>query len=110
MDRSGAKSVEAKSAQLDRSGVVALGSDHSVLLHSSAVQVVAEEARVSRSRVAWLSAERATIEDSRIGIFNGTADGEVHALLTARSAAMLGAALGLVVVVLSVLLRGLRRA
>jgi hypothetical protein len=109
MERSGAKSVEAKSAQLDRSGVVALGSDHSVLLHSSAVQVVAEEARVSRSRVVWLSAERATIEDSRMVIFNGTADGDVHTLFTARSAATFGAALGLVVVVLSVLLRGLRR-
>ncbi|HUG14469.1 MAG TPA: hypothetical protein VMM78_05550 [Thermomicrobiales bacterium] len=104
MDRSGAKSIETKSAQLDHSGVVALGSDNAVLLRSSAVQVVAEEARLSRSSAVFVMAERATLEDSRVLVFAGQADGDVHTVLTARGAAVMGAAAGLVVTLLLVLL------
>src|SRR4029453_4334921 len=101
MERSGARIIDTKSAQLDRSGVVALGSDHTVLLNSSAVQVVAEEARMTRSRAIWVSAGQATIQDSPMLIFNGTAEGDVRPAFTARSAAFFGGALGLVVVLLN---------
>ena len=109
MERSGAKTLDAKSAQLDRSGVVALGSEHTVLLHSSAVQVVAEEARLTHSRAVFLQTERATLTDSRVGVFMGTAEGDVRATFTARTAAIFGAALGAVFALLTVVLtRGQR--
>jgi hypothetical protein len=104
MERSGAKALDAKSAQLDRSGVVALGSEHTVLLHSSAVQVVAEEARLTHSRAVFLQTERATLTDSRVGVFMGTAEGDVRATFTAQTAAIFGAALGAVFALLTVVL------
>jgi hypothetical protein len=106
MERSGAKSIETKSAQMDHSGVVALGSDSAVLLRSSAVQVVAEEVRLSRSSAVFVMAERATLEDSRVVIFAGQADGDVQAVMTTRSAAVFGAAAGLVLTFMLVLLGG----
>lgn len=104
MERSGAKSIETKSAQLDRSGVVALGSDTTVLLRSSAVQVAAEDVRLSHSSAVFVSAERATLDDSRVVIFAGRAEGDIRAVLTARSAAIFGAAAGLVLTLMLVLL------
>lgn len=104
MERSGAKSIETKSAQLDRSGVVALGSDNAVLLRSSAVQVVAEEVRMSHSSAVFVMSERATLEDSRVVIFAGQADGDVQAVMTTRSAAIFGAAAGLVLTLMMVIL------
>lgn len=106
MSRSGAKTIDTKSAQLDHSGVVALGSDHTVLLNSSAVQVVAEEARVTRSKVFWLSTQRASVDGSRMFVFSGSAEGDVRTVFTPRTAVLCGAAFGLVVVLLNVLLRG----
>jgi hypothetical protein len=110
MERSGAKTLDAKSAQLDRSGVVALGSEHTVLLHSSAVQVVAEEARLTHSRAVFLQTERATLTDSRVGVFMGTAEGDVRATFTAQTAAIFGAALGAVFALLTIMLTRGRRA
>jgi hypothetical protein len=110
MERSGAKALDAKSAQLDRSGVVALGSEHTVLLHSSAVQVVAEEARLTHSSAVFLQTERATLTDSRVGVFMGTAEGDVRATFTAQSAAIFGAALGAVFALLTIVLTRGRRA
>ena len=104
MDRSGAKSLDTKSAQLERSGVVALGSEHTVLLHSSAVQVVAEEARLTHSRAVFLQTERATLTDSRVGVFMGTADGDVRATFTTHTAAIFGAVAGAVFALLTVVL------
>jgi hypothetical protein len=110
MDRSGARSIEAKSAQLDRSGVVALGSEHTVLLHSSAVQVVAEEARLSRSAVGFLFSDKVELtDDSRVFFFAGSANGDVRALFTPRSAAAFGAVVGLVVTCFLLLARLLAR-
>jgi 3D (Asp-Asp-Asp) domain-containing protein len=105
LDRSGAKTIDTKSAQLDRSGVVALGSDNAVLLHSSAVQVVADEVRMSKSMAFVVSSGNATIEDSRVLIFAGQANGDVQALMTSRSAAILGGAAGLVLSLMLILLR-----
>lgn len=104
MTRSGAKSLETKSAQLDNSGVIALGSDHTVLLKSSAIQVLADEVRLSHSQAVFLSAEHATLEDSRVLVFAGHTDGDVYPVLTARGAAILGAAAGLVLTFMLVLL------
>jgi hypothetical protein len=105
MEQSGAKSIEAKSAQLDKSGAVALGADQAVLLHSSAVQVVAEEARLTDSAVLLLSAQNATLTDSRVVVFAGSADGDVNAVLTPLSAAIAGGVFGLVVALVTILLR-----
>jgi hypothetical protein len=110
MDRSGAKTLDAKSAQLERSGVVALGSEHTVLLHSSAVQVVAEDARLTHSSAIFLQTERATLTNSRVGVFMGTAEGEVRAAFTTQSAAVFGAAVGAVFALLTLLLTRGRRA
>jgi hypothetical protein len=105
MERSGARSIDAKSAQLDRSGVVALGADHTVLLRSGAVQIVAEEARLNRSQALFLSTERAEIENSRIVFFAGTTEGDIRPMLTPQTAAIAGAAAGLVLLLLGGLLR-----
>lgn len=105
MEQSGAKSIEAKSVQMDQSGVVALGSDNTVLMQSSAIQVVAEEARLSKSSALIVSARQARIEDSRVFLFAGTADGEVNTALTPLTAAIFGAAFGLVLALASVILR-----
>lgn len=105
MEQSGAKSIDAKSVQMDQSGVVALGSDNTVLMQSSAVQVVADEARLSKSSALIVSARQARIEDSSVFLFAGTADGEVKPVLTPLTAAIFGAAAGLVLALVSVLLR-----
>jgi hypothetical protein len=65
---------------------------------------VAEEVRLSHSRAIFVSSERAALENSRIVIFAGTADGDVQAVMTARSAAIAGAAAGFVLTLLLVLL------
>jgi hypothetical protein len=109
MERSGAKSIDAKSAQLDRSGVVALGSEHTVLLHSSAVQVVAEEARLTHSAAVFLQTERATLTDSRVGVFMGTAEGDVRTTFTTQTAAVFGAAVGAVFALLTLVLSRSRK-
>ena len=105
MEQSGAKSIDAKSAQLDQSGVVALGSDHTVLMQSSAVQVVADEAHLSKSSALFVSARQARIEDSNVFMFAGTADGEVKPVFTPATAAALGAAFALVLVLVSTIVR-----
>jgi hypothetical protein len=107
MEQSGAKTMEAKSAQLDQSGVVALGSDHAVLMQSSAVQVVAEDVKLSKSSALFVSAKQAHIEDSSIVLFAGTADGDVKAIFTPTTAAVLGAAFGLIFALTSLFIRAL---
>lgn len=104
MNRSGARSLDTKSAQLDHSGVMALGSDSTVLLQSSALHVVADQVRMSHSSAVFLSAEHATLADSKVVIFAGSTDGDVQAVLTARGAAIFGAAAGLVLALMLVLL------
>lgn len=106
MDRSGTRSIEAKSVQMDQSGVVAMSTEQAVLLKSSAVQVVAEKARLSKSSAVFVSSGEATIEDSRIGIFSGTATGDVQPLITGRTAAILIGALAATLVLLLALARG----
>lgn len=107
MEQSGAKSIEAKSAQLDQSGVVALGADHVAMLQSSAVQIVTEEIRLSKSTAAYINARQAQVEDSRILLFTGSASGEVHTAFTPVTAAIAGAAFGLVLALVTVFLRAL---
>ena len=103
MERSGAKTLETKSAQLDQSGVLALSSDHTVLMQSSAVQVVAEEVRLSKSSAVFVNARQAHIEQSRIVFFSGTAAGDVKTIFTPTTAAILGAAFGLVLAIASII-------
>lgn len=105
LERSGAKTLNTKSAQLDRSGVVAMSSDNAVLMQSSAIQIVADEVRLSKSSAVFVNAEKATIENSRIVLFAGNTDGDVHAILTPRNAAILGGAFAIVLTLLSLLLR-----
>jgi hypothetical protein len=109
MEQSGARTIDAKSVQMDQSGVVALSSDNTVLMKSSAVQVVAEEARLSHSSAIFLSSGNATLENSRVAVFAGTANGDVHAVLTARSAAIAGGVFAVVLVLLLALLRSRSR-
>jgi hypothetical protein len=106
MERSGTRSIEAKSVQMDQSGAVAMSTEQAVLLQSSAVQVVAEKARLSKSAALFVSSNEATIEDSRIGIFSGTATGDVQPLITGRVAAILIGALVATLVLLIALTRG----
>lgn len=109
MNNSGARSVDARSAQIDRSGILGVRSEKAVLYHSTAVGVVTEEARIVRGNVFALKANQATIEgDVRIAIYAGP-PGAVTALLDARSAAVFGAALGVVLVTLGAILRRLAR-
>jgi hypothetical protein len=74
------------------------------------VQVVAEEARLSRSAVAFLFSDKVELaDDSRVFFFAGSADGEVRALFTPRTAAVFGGAVGLVLAGLLLLGRALSR-
>lgn len=110
LDHSGARAIQAKSAQLDRSGVVALGSNHTVLLHSSAVQVVADEARLTDSAVVFLSSGNATLDNSRVIFFNGSTTGDVQVMMTTRTLAILGGAVGIVLMLVMLISRiGSRR-
>jgi hypothetical protein len=103
LERSGAKSIDTASARLDRSGVVALGSDSAELHNSSAVQVVAEEVRLSHSTAVVVSAQRATLEHTRVIFFAGSAEGDVHTVLTARAAGILAGGLTFGALLFSVL-------
>jgi hypothetical protein len=105
MERSGSRSIDAKSVQMDQSGVVALSTEQAVLLKSSAVQVVAEEARLSHSSALFVSSGTASIENSRIAVFAGSADGDVHPLITGQTAGILLGGLAAFFVLLAVLLR-----
>lgn len=62
MDRSGAKVVEARSAQLDRSGVLRLNAEHAVVHAGSVGVATAKEARIVRSRVFLLRSDTAHLE------------------------------------------------
>lgn len=107
---SGARTIDARSAQIDRSGVLALNSEKAVFYNSSAVAVAAEQARIVRGRVFALKAENATIEgDAKIGIYAGPPSENMRPLLGAGGAAAFGAAFGAVFVILGSLLRRLRR-
>lgn len=103
LDHSGARTIDAKSVQFDRSGVVALGTDHAVLLHSSAIQVVSEEARITDSSVIFLSADKASLDNSRIVFFSGSADGDIRAVMTTRTAAIVTAIMAIALVILKIL-------
>lgn len=105
MDHSGARSIDAKSVQMDGSGVVALSSETAVLLKSSAVQVVAEKVRLSKSAAVFVSAGEAEIDQSRIVVFAGSTDGDVNALITGRSVAIMAGALAAFLLLLTVLLQ-----
>lgn len=105
MERSGARTIDAHTVEMNRSGTVALGSDHAVLNKSSAVQVVGERVELTDSRAVFVSARHATIERSSIFLFAGSADGDVHALLTPKTAAIVGGAFALVLTIVSAILR-----
>ena len=105
MERSGSRSIDAKSVQMDQSGVVALSTEQAVLLKSSTVQAVAEEARLSHSSALFLSSGKASIENSRIAIFAGSTDGDVHPLITGRTAGILIGALAALLVLMFALRR-----
>jgi hypothetical protein len=109
MERSGARAIDAKSVQMDQSGVVALSTESAVLLKSSAVQVVAEKARLSNSAALFVSSGEASIDNSRIAIFAGSTDGDVRALITAKTAAILAGVLGVFLVLLVALPRNRTR-
>lgn len=103
LDRSGSRTIDARSVQLDRSGVVALGADHAVLLHSSAVQVVSEEARVTDSSVIFLSSANANLDGSRVVFFGGSASGDIHPVITTRTAAIVAGIVALALALLTLL-------
>ena len=105
MTNSGARTVEARSAQVDRSR-----SDKAVFSNSTAIAVATEEARFVRSRVMMLKADRATIEaGTRVAIYAGPAGENMRPLADVRGAAAFGAGLGAVLLVLGPLLRRVLR-
>jgi len=98
---SGARTIDARSAQVDRSGILLLNSEKAVFYNSSAVAVAAGEARIVRGRVFALKADNATIEgDVKVGVYAGPANEHVRPLLDARGAAEFGAGGGAVFLVL----------
>lgn len=110
MTNSGARTVEARSAQVDRSGVLAVRSEKAVFYNSTAVAVAVDEARIVRGKVLALKAERATIEgDARIAVYAGPLVEGVRPLLDARGAAAFGAGLGAVLLFFGSLLRRIAR-
>jgi hypothetical protein len=108
MDRSGAKSLAARSAHLTNSGVLVLKSDHAVLQGGSAVVVSAAEARLVKSRAVAVVADRLTAEgELRTLLHIGASDNCIRPVFDGRSAAGFGAAFGIVVLILGRLVRRL---
>jgi hypothetical protein len=106
MTNSGARTIEARSAQVDGSGILAMRSDKAVFSNSTAIAIATEEARIVRSRILMLKADRATIEaGAKIAVYAGPADEKVQPLVDARGAAAFGAGLGVVLLFLGSLLR-----
>ena len=110
MTNSGARTVDARSAQVDRSGILAVRSDKAVFYNSTAIAVATDEARIVRGRVLLLKADHATIEgDARIAVFAGAASDNVRPLVDVRGAAAFGAGLGAALLLFGSLLRRLFR-
>ncbi|MFN8591544.1 MAG: hypothetical protein U0031_08805 [Thermomicrobiales bacterium] len=109
MTNSGARTVDARSAQIDRSGILGVRSEKAVLYNSTAVGVMSEDTRIVRGHVFALKTNEATIEgDARIAIYAGP-PGACTPLVDTRSAAVFGAALGVMLVTLGAILRRLAR-
>lgn len=107
---SGARTIDARSAQIDRSGILALNSEKAVFYNSSAVAVATGEAKIVRGRVFALRADNATIEgDAKIGIYAGPVSEGVRPVLDVRGAAAFGAAFGAIVLFIGPLLRRVKR-
>ena len=110
MTNSGARTVEARSAQVDRSGILAVHSDKAVFSNSTAIAIATEEARIVRSRVLMLKADRATIEaGAQVAIYAGPAGENMRPLTDVRGAAAFGVGLGAVLLLLGPLLRRVLR-
>jgi hypothetical protein len=110
MSNSGARTVDARSAQIERSGILGLRSEKAVLANSTAIGVATGEARIVRGSTLLLKADVATIEgDARIAIYAGPPSDAIHPLVDARGAAAFGAAVGIVLVVLGAIVRGIFR-
>ena len=108
MDHSGAKSLDARSAQLTNSGVVFLKSERAVIQNGSAVIVSAGEARFVKSSALAVFAGNVSAEgDLKTLLHVGPSEGCVRPVLDGKGAVGLGAAFGLVVLVLGRLIRRL---
>ena len=108
MTNSGARTIDARSAQVDRSGVLAVRSDKAVFYNSTAVAVATDEARIVRGRVLLLKADRATIEgDAKIAVLAGLTGDRVQPLVDMRGAAAFGAGLGATLLLFGAVLRRL---
>ncbi len=102
---------EARSAQIDRSGILAVTSEKAVFYNSSAIAVAVEEARIVRSRVFMLKTGHAVIDGgTRIGIYAGPAGDLVRPLIDLRGAAAFGAGMGAILLLFGSLLRRMFRA
>lgn len=110
MTNSGARTIDARSAQVDRSGVLAVRSEKAVFYNSTAIAVATDEARIVRGRVLLLKADRATIEgDARIAVLAGPASDTMRPLVDIRGAAAFGAGLGAMLLLAGSVLRRLFR-
>ena len=106
MDHSGAKSLEAKSAQLTNSGAAFLKAERAVIQNGSAFVVSANEARLVKSSAVALFAGNVTAEgDLKTLLHVGPSEGCVKPVFDGKGAIGLGAAFGLVVLVLGRLIR-----
>ena len=105
---SGAKSIDARSVQMDRSGVVNLASEHVVLHDGSAVVVTTKEARLVKSRVLLLVADDAHLDgESRVLIRIGRGKAGPGAAIAGAAGA--SALLAAFVLLLGRLILGRRR-
>jgi hypothetical protein len=110
MTNSGARTVEARSAQVERSGILAVRSDKAVFSNSTAIAIATEEARIVRSRVLMLKADQATIEaGAKVAIYAGPAGENMRPLADVRGAAAFGVGLGAVLLLLGPFLRRVLR-
>ena len=110
MSNSGARTIDAKSAQVDRSGVLAVRSDKAVFYNSTAVAVAAEDVRLVRGMVLALKADQVTLEgEPKVAIYAGPASAGVRPLVDAGGALAFGAALGAMLAVVGAILRRMFR-
>lgn len=106
MDHADARRVDARSAQLDRCGVLVLKSERAVMHAGTAGVIGAAEARIVRSRVGLVASGQTTVEgELKTLVHVGPVEGNVRTVLDPATAAGLGAAFGLVVLIVG----GLRR-
>jgi hypothetical protein len=111
LKQSKASTVQASSVQMDKSAAVAIDSENLVMQDSAAAFVEAGTTRMVKSRAVLLQSEETVMEDGSqaVLVITGGLTGEARALVTVPAAAVVGAVLAIIGVLLFAVIQGSRK-